>query len=478
MNTLPKRGINADIVVVGCGAAGTAAMLSAAEAAKSDDIPLRIIALESSGREDWGGSSRWTYARLRMPSIDALPPDFTKDFLELSGGKADKEVVEALATNAVGTVQWAVSKGVEFREHPSNILKKKEIYPLGGGLAVISALRTEAEKLGVELFYHSRATRLAVDNSGSRAITGVFVKSLEKGGKTIKVSAKAAILASGGFAGNPKLLSKYVGMWASTLSTTAPGTRMCKGDGLQMAARVGAESAGQFDFIQMQILDARSKSSSAVLLMAQYGIVVNKLGKRFIDEGSPVGELSDFYNFFGRSLARQPGQAAYLIADQKLLQRLPQLEFTMRSDIPPISAGTLEELAQIIDVPKKKLIETVSSFNSAVRPVEFNPFVKDGKSTVGIVPPKSNWAVEINTPPFFCFPLRSAVGFTFGGIRIDAQAQVLAKSGRPIPGLYAAGELTGMHYERYPPGSLFLRSLVFGKIAGSNAVRYLRNLTR
>lgn len=490
----------ADVVIVGCGMAGTAAMLSAAETSSSIDPDLRIVAVEAAGPEDWGGSSRWTGANIRMPSVDKIQPDFVEEFMQRTGGKADERIVRQLADKAAETTTWVESKGISFTHTSSSTRVWKSIQAIGHGLAIISALRAEAEKLGTRTLLRTKAERLELDKNG--AIKSVWVRRLSRSsnsssrGKLAKISTLAVILASGGFAGNPEMLSKYVGKGRSTLGTVAPGTINCKGDGIRMAVEVGAKTSGQYDAFQGELVDARSELPFVLSRLLQYGIVVNQRGERFINEGAPQVEISDYYNYFGKSIAKQPNQIAYLILDQKILKQIPDEIFTMGTRIPPIigeglppiSVTTIEEIAEIIGAPPKRLIKTITAFNEAIKKpndLDFSSLAKkdsgggggnNGSSTTGVVPKKSNFAKEIKYSPFVCLPLKWRVAFTFGGITIDTEARVLSKSREgPIPGLYAAGETVGIHYLRYPAGSLVLESLVFGKLAGRNAVDYVKN---
>jgi tricarballylate dehydrogenase len=139
------------------------------------------------------------------------------------------------------------------------------------------------------------------------------------------------------------------------------------------------------------------------------------------------------------------------------------------TDQPPVTAGTLGELASQLGLEPKALEHTVAAYNAATGPGKFNAHVRDGKCAPGLVPPKSNWAFPIESPPFIGYPLTCAITFTFGGVRTDSLARVVTPSGTVIPGLYAAGEVTGLYYHQYPAGTSVLRAATFGRIAGSHA---------
>ena len=139
------------------------------------------------------------------------------------------------------------------------------------------------------------------------------------------------------------------------------------------------------------------------------------------------------------------------------------------TDVPPVTAGTVEELAAQLGLDPGALARTVSEYNAAAGPEPFDPYVFDGKSTRGLATPKSNWAFPLDSPPYVAYPLTCAITFTFGGIRTDSSARVVSPAGTPIPGLYAAGEVTGLYYHEYPAGTSVLRSLTFGRLAGAHA---------
>ncbi len=139
------------------------------------------------------------------------------------------------------------------------------------------------------------------------------------------------------------------------------------------------------------------------------------------------------------------------------------------TDQPPVTGDTLGELAVALGLEPKALAQTVAAYNAAIGPGKFDPRVRDGKAAPGLSPPKSNWAFPLESPPYIGYPLTCAVTFTFGGVRTDSLARVLTPSGTVIPGLYAAGEVTGVYYHQYPAGTSVLRAATFGRIAGAHA---------
>jgi tricarballylate dehydrogenase len=221
-------------------------------------------------------------------------------------------------------------------------------------------------------------------------------------------------------------------------------------------------------------VDARSKNSAPVVLVYPYGIVVDKNGDRFFDEGG--GLVHETWEWFARDMQfKAPGRIAYAILDSRLLG-IEGYERAIRSEVPPVRADTVEQLANLIGVDGKGLAKTLTAYNAACTgdPAKFDATRCDGlKAGAALTPPKSNWARAISEPPFLAYPLVGAVAYTFGGLATDARARVL-RAGRPLPGLYAAGEITGHFYATAPNAVSVLRAFVFGRIAGLEAVSFIR----
>ena len=252
------------------------------------------------------------------------------------------------------------------------------------------------------------------------------------------------------------------------------GTPYNTGAVLCMALKAGAQSYGQWSGCHSIAWDAAAPATGDLSLTHLFskqsylmGIVVNRHAKRFFDEGA------DFRNYtyakYGAEILKQPGTVAYQLFDAKTEPLLRQDEYTAPG-VSRYEANSMRELAEKVDMDPEALEGTVRDFNAAVQPGEFNPAVKDGKGTVGIEPPKSNWALPLDTPPYLAFAVACGVSFTFGGLRVDVEGQVLDVEGRAIPGLYAAGELVGgLFYHNYPGGSGLAAGAVFGRRAGQSA---------
>ena len=463
------REVDYDIAIIGCGAAGTAAALAAAERAKEKNKNIRIAIIERADFDNRGGNSRWTAAYMRMENIDQPAPNFREDMLAFSDNYSDRVYIETLYDEAGPTLRWVESKGVEFGYLPTMFLtaSKPRLLPVGGGRAIIDTLSLRARALNVEIIYEATAWNLGLNEEGA-------VESLKiriKGGDTISLQVDSVILAAGGFQGSQEMMAQYIGRDAHKIPPVAEGGYYNKGEAIRMAQQLGAKGTGQWDSFHAEPVDPRSKREEAGVMTYPYAILVNQHGERFTDEGEAT--IDEQYEAVARKIFYdQPGHIAYMITDQKLYD-IPNYEEALQTEQPPIVSDTIEGLAEQLNIKPENLKKTVEEFNQAVQPGEFLWNKKDGKQAVGIEPPKSNWAVPIDQAPYIAYPIICCNVFTNGGIATDIHGRVVSNDNEPIPGLYAAGEMTGLYYGKYPGGTSVLRGLVFGKRAGEHAVHYI-----
>jgi tricarballylate dehydrogenase len=457
------------LIVIGHGAAGLAAALSAAEQARSRGVPVDITVLEKSREREAGGNTRWSPSNMRLDAPDRIDPGFEQDMLAVSGGRADRSYFRTLADNTVQTVGWLQSHGVEFVT-PLYYLSAgpARIQPVGGGSSIVAKLRDAAKRAGVAIRYQSEALRLVMTEDG---IDGVEINSGD--GVATTLAADAVVLACGGFQGNPAMMRAHFGPDAETIKLISPGTRFDSGDGIRMATERGAAVSGDWNGMHIEPVDPRSRNSAAVVLVYPYGIVVDQEGRRFFDEGG--GLMHETWEVFARDIhfSRQ-NSIAYAILDSRLFE-IEGYERAIRSDVPPYRSDTIEGLAAQIGIPAGPLRATVETFNAAAigDAARFDAARCDGLAAANTLkPPKSNWARAIAKPPFLAYPLVGAIAYTFGGLATNEKAEVLGEHG-PMPGLYAAGETTGHFYGTAPNSVAVLRALVFGKIAGREAVEFV-----
>jgi len=485
-----------DVVVVGKGNAALCAALSAR------DQGATVAMLEAAPEDEHGGNSRFAGGVMRFAyeTVDDLKrvtdltdeeiansdfgtntrEEYLEKLYELTSYRTDADLSEILVDNSLDTMAWLRSKGARFIPNwgrQSALVNGKRRFfgnmPIevsGGGAGLVQYLDTAARKAGVEIFYETRATSLLYD--GIR-VHGVRA---QQAGKAVEFRAKSVVLASGGFEANPEWRTRYLGPGWELAKVR--GTRFNAGDGLRMALEVGAAAYGNWSGCHATGWDRYAPEFGDVNVGDQFqkhsyifGLLINAEGKRFVDEGF------DFHSFtyakYGGEVLKQPGQFAWQVFDAKV-KHLLRSEYRIKF-VTKVTANTLEELAaQLEGVNAENFLKTVRDFNAAVRKdVAFEHTIKDGKCTVGIEPPKSNWAQALDTPPYEAYATTCGITFTFGGLRIDKEtAQVLNVHLHPIPGLYCAGEMVGgLFYFNYPSGTGLVSGAVFGRLAGTSAAK-------
>lgn len=471
MSQSPVPAQGADVVVAGGGVAGISAAVAAAEAGAS------VVLLEKAPRDRRGGNTRFSDAQIRLPrEADEYSPVNTtreqmfEDFMRVTHGRANADLVHVLVDHAADAVDWLSERGVSWEQgFPHTATYRRR--PSGGGLGILEALYAVGESLGVTVLYDTEARRLLQDPAGR--VTGVRAFGPE-GYRDIQASG-GVVLATGGFQANLEMRARYLGGWSESLILR--GTRYDTGDGLRMALAAGAQPAGQWGDYHSAVLDANSprmEGGVAALYIYQLGLIVNRFGERFLDEGEDFRDNT--YVKFSKLMTQQPDGISYVIFDQQA-RRDPAWDRGVRMITPPTEADTAEELAEKIGVPVEPFAATVSSYNQAVdRTTPFHADRKDGKSARGIYPPKSNWALPIEEPPYIAYAVTGGITFTFGGLRTDTRARVIDMREQVIPGLYAAGETQGeFFYDNYPGATSVLRGLVFGRVAGTDAASVARH---
>jgi tricarballylate dehydrogenase len=473
-----------DVAVVGCGVAG----LSAAAAAL--ECGARVAVLERAPVEERGGNTRYTTAAIRMASEQEVSPDFEEQFARNGGyhldpeivaeaaadyenwpgilktlSFADPELVSAFAENAPPTIAWLRTQGVLFGPigyYGLTPRSSPRISISGGGLALIEAMVPRAEQRGAEFFYETTAQSLLQDDDGR--IAGI--RATTKSNRTVLFHAKSVVLASGGFEGNPEMVALYMGESGRYLRPVARGGYYNRGEGIRMALNIGAAPAGDYSEYHAQPIDPRSGATEPLVMIFTQGILVNRNGQRFIDEAP--GSIDAHYEDITRTIRKQPGGIAWCVADAGL-DEIDNWQRCLRTDQPPVTAATLTELAAAMEMPPAVLARTVAHYNAACTGGMWDPHSIDGLATEGLAPPKTNWARPLEKPPFRAWPVISSNTFTFGGLKVTPEAQVVNMSGEVIPGLYAAGETVGIYYGRYPGATSVLRGAVFGRLAGMHA---------
>lgn len=468
---------NYDVVVLGTGLAGIASALSAWEAG------ARVVVLEKAPLESAGGNTRFSGGGFRIPRGDFTPDDFYEDLMIVTQGQGNETLLRNMTRRAKEDTDWLQTHGLRFGDQshfqkgeprraravwadpvPFQIDGSTQI---GSGNGVVRQLHpTLFEK--VDVVCDTKAEKILVDDH--RRVIGVRTFNEAHGYQDI--GAAAVVVATGGFQANQEMRCRYLGPEAAHWRIR--GTRYNIGDGIRMAVDIGAATIGNFADIHCAVINARSRAlecGETNVNTYPYTIIVNSEGKRFVDEGGDFRDRT--YAKYGKAILAQPGSVAWTIHDAKVAD----LVTCYVKEWLPESADTLEELAEKIGLNPQDLVATVNEFNAAVdKDTPFLTGKKDGRSTKGIRPPKSNWALEIDTPPFYAFQVTGGVTFSLAGLKTDVNARVISTEDHVMPGLYAAGEVQGdIFYHNYPGGSSLIRCSVYGRAAGTGAAQFALN---
>jgi tricarballylate dehydrogenase len=485
-----------DVIVIGAGNAALSASVSAKENGAD-----KVLVLEKAPRGMRGGNTHWSGGVLRfafddsqeiaplLPGVENDYEDFfagvspypkdryLADLQRVTSGRTDPELSNILVSNSKDTVFWMNRNGVKM-EPAIGVAGVKRgnvvVWPPGlivraahEGVGLSSSWFNTAEQVGVEIRYESAATELMVDQRGR--IVGVKVRDNDG---IREITAKAVVLGCGGFEANVQMRTQHIGPLVGAAKVR--GTPHNQGDGLRMALAIGALPWGQWSGCHATPISAdwgefapRALTDRSNRLSYLYGVMLNRQGFRFVDEGEDTNLYT--YAKFGRAILAQPGAKAWQIFDQKVIHLLEPRYSTSKS----LTADTLEGLVEQLDIDdKKQAVKTLHAFNAAARAADdgFDPSRKDGVSTSGLTPEKTNWGIKLDTQPFYAYSATGGITFTFGGVKVNDRTQVIGTDWRPLKGLYACGEMIGgLFYDNYPAGTGLVSGATFGRIAGRNA---------
>ncbi len=482
-----------EVIVVGSGNAGFAAAHAAAERGR------QVVLLEKADEAHAFGNSYYTAGATRiahegLPDLLEVvdederhavtevpaysPEEYAADLAKVTGGRNDPALTEVLVHESGPTLRWLHALGLRYR-----LMYERQSYRrpdgsylfwgglhvgnTGGGEGLMADHYRVARRLGVDVRFSSPVTELLIEDG---AVVGVVV---DDGEQRQELRAESVVLAAGGFEANPKWRAEHLG--ADWVHAKVRGTPHNTGDLIAAALAVGAQRGGdwsschsvQWDAFTEQNESNRELTNRLTRQSYPIGIIVNREGRRFVDEGA------DFRNYtyakYGRDVLAQPGAVAHQVFDAKLRPMLRPEEYEMPG-VSVVEAGSLEELARAAGIDADGLARTVTEFNTAIdQDKPFDPNVKDGRRA-DVEPPKSNWAAAIETPPFYAYGVTCGITFTFGGVKTDTHGRVLGEGGDAIPGLFAAGEmLGGLFSGNYPGGSGLAAGAVFGRRAGTLA---------
>jgi tricarballylate dehydrogenase len=454
-----------DVLVIGGGNAALCAAITARRAGAS------VLLLECSTKDFRGGNSRHTrdvrYMHKGATNFVTGAYDeeeFWQDLLGVTGGATNEHLARLTIRESEDLGDWMPANGVHWQKPLAGTLHlaRSNLFMLGGGKAMINAYYDRAAKLGVEICYESQVNSLNVRE-------GEFISaSAVSGGGARDIKARTTVVAAGGFEANISWLKEYWGDAAENF--VIRGTPHNQGLLLKELLRHGAKPVGDPRGCHAVALDARAPKFDGGIVTrldsVPFGIVVNREVKRFYDEGEDFWPKR--YAIWGKLIAEQPAQIAYSIIDSKAMPHF------IPSVFPPVEAGSPAELAKALNIDPAALVAVVEDFNRSVRAGSFNPGGLDDCHTEGLTPPKSHWARPIDQPPFYGYPLRPGITFTYLGVTVNEQAQVILRSDQPAKNIFAAGEMMAGNIlgKGYLAGFGLTIGSVFGRIAGREAARY------
>jgi tricarballylate dehydrogenase len=448
-----KKNRAVDVLVIGDGIAGCLAALAARKR------KANVMIVEKSQADAPHGNTAFCGGALRRVSREYPEEKYFGDIMKVSQGEADRELTKITIRNSRRAKASLSRLGIRWTAPTSNPGRADSV--LGRGATLAPALRKAVRKARIPILYETRVTDIVYTNG---APAGVKVRT---GSASKTIPCKTVVIATGGFQGDRKLVTQHIGKGAHRL--VLRGYKESTGDGHKMAVKLGARLIGMegyhggiIHYGYKKFPEVGAEKGMRSVKKYEPGIIVNRAGKRFVDEGEDTADKT--YAKFGRIIAlTQPGGIAYLIFDAKSKDHVdPMYEGPEKG---PLEALTVEELATNLSIAPAKLRATLAEFNRAV----------DEGTTAALAPPKSNFAERIDQPPFYAYVVTGGMTFTFGGVHITPKAEVLNKKKAVIAGVYAAGEVTGgFFYNNYPAGSSLTRCAVFGEIAGQNAAAFAR----
>jgi tricarballylate dehydrogenase len=393
--------------------------------------------------------------------------EFWEDLQRVTGGETDEELARFMISESKDILNWIVEQGVRWQPSLGGTLSlgRTNSFFLGGGRAMLNALYLTAEQLGVEILYDAEVLDLEIDD-------GMFLcADLKQDDGRVGVSASTLVAAAGGFEANIEWLKQYWGDAADNFLIR--GTPYNRGSILKMLLAKGVQEVGDPRQCHAVAIDARAPKFDGGIITrldcVVFGVVVNKAAVRFYDEGEDIWPKR--YAIWGRLVATQPDQIAYIIFDATSRNSF------MPSLFPPIEAGSIAELAGKFELDPAVLEKTIGDFNAAVRPGTFDHTILDDCRTEGLTPPKTHWARRIETPPYYAYPVRPGITFTYLGTRVNKAARMLMKDGKPAANMFAAGEIMAGNVlgKGYAAGIGMTIGSVFGRIAGREAAQNARN---
>ena len=455
-----------DVIVIGGGNAGGGAAIAAAERDCS------VLVIEAAPADMRGGNTRHTRNLRAMHDAptDVLTDrysfeEYWDDLMRVTKGVTNNDLAELTLRGSAALTAWLGARGVRFQAALSGTLNlgRTNAFFLGGGRAMLNALCRHAETVGVQFIYDAEVDDVQLIDG---FCDGIVVNWNDR---RLTLSCKQLVTAAGGFEANLDWLAEGWGDAAKNFLVR--GTPYNKGKILRSLLDHGAKPVGALDQCHAVAIDARAPKYdggiASRLDAVPFAVVLNKDADRFYDEGEDFWPKR--YAIWGRLVAGQPDQIAYAIIDSQGVNRFMPSVFT------PIVDDTIEGLAEQLGLPPDATRSTIDAYNAACPAGQIDQSILDGKSTKGLTPEKTNWSAPISTPPFYGYPLRPGITFTYMGVAVNERAQILMADGRPFANMFAAGEIMAGNIlgQGYLAGIGMTIGGVFGRIAGEEAARVL-----
>ena len=444
--------ITTDVVVVGGGGAGLSAAIAAKEKGANVVLVEKMLMLGGNTNYATAGINAANTKLQKKLGIEDNAELFYKDTMKGGKNVNNPELVKKLTADSANIIDWLTERGADLSEvvFTGGQSAKRTHRPTGGqavGPVIVDALAETAEKDGIDVRTESEVTKLI--KTGDK-VTGVEVKHK---GETYNITAKAVVMATGGFGANAKMVAEYKPSLEGFGSTNSPAIT---GDGIKMVKAVGGDLV---DMTEIQTHPTVVHKKTAMITEAVRGegaILINREGKRFVSELETRDVVS-------KAELEQTGKSAFLVFDQEVREKLGAINGYVRKGF-TVEGATVEELAGKIGVDAKGLVETMAKYNGYVKAGEDKDF---GKTAL----PR-----ELVKAPFYAIEVSPAVHHTMGGVRINTNAEVLTANGKVIPGLFAAGEITGgVHGANRIGGNAVTDITVYGKTAGENAADFAKS---
>jgi tricarballylate dehydrogenase len=443
-----------DVLVIGGGNAALCAALSASECGAN------VLVLEAAPSDFRGGNSRHT-RNMRCMSESYGEEEYWTDLLRVTGGQTDECLARIAIRSSAESPVWMKLHGVRFQAALGGTLHldRTNKFFLGGGKALMNSYYEAACARGIRVLYNAEVVALNMDCGVFKSATALV------NGIRTEFRAKSVVFAAGGYEANIEWLKEAWGEAADNFLIR--GTPFNNGRVLKLLLDGGVEPVGDPKQCHAVAIDARAPKFDGGIVTRldclPLGIVVNREGVRFYDEGEDLWPKR--YAIWGRLVAGQPGQIAWSIIDSKVVGRF------IPSVFPPITADSICELASQLGLPSDILETTVERFNAAVMPGHFDHNVLDDCRTADLTPPKSHWAQAIDKPPFLAYPLRPGITFTYLGVKVNDSANIVMRDGTSGRNIFAAGELMAGNIlgKGYLAGFGMTIGTVFGRIAGRQA---------